>query len=128
MAAPSRPSAARRFSSAISGRSAGTIATAKRRLPQPQSADRLPAEKSIHPLEYDAAEVLDFDRGRSLDPQHERARLGRVAVGSPRPLDLFRLRMGRDLGAHDLGPTGDEFARSEALLGERLGQCLVQKI
>ena len=33
-----------------------------------------------------------------------------------------------DLRAHDLGPTGDEFARSEALLGERIGQRLVQKI
>jgi hypothetical protein len=119
MAAPNRPSAARSFSSAISG---------KRRLPQPQSPDRLPAEEAVHPLEHDVAEVLDFDRGRSLDPQHERARFGRVAVGSPRPLDLFRLRMGRDLGAHDLGPTGDEFARSEALLGERIGQRLVQKI
>src|SRR5499427_4333847 len=89
-------------------------ATAKRGLPQPQSPDRLPAEEPVHPLEHDAGEVLDFDRGRSLDPQHERARLGRVAVGSPRPLDLFRLRVGGDLRAHDVDPAGDEFARGEA--------------
>src|SRR5215813_3094651 len=73
----------------IAGALRRSLATAKRGLPQPQSPDRLPAEEAVHPLQDDAGEVLDFDRGRSLDPQHQRARLGCVAVGSPRPLDFF---------------------------------------
>src|SRR5215813_15572617 len=82
--------ARRRFG--IAGALRRLLATAKRSLPQPQSPDRLPAEEAVHSLEDDAGEVLDFDRRRSLDPQHQRARLGRVAVGRPRPLDFFRLR------------------------------------
>src|SRR5262249_12191312 len=108
--------AVRRFR--IAGARRRALAAAKRGLPPTQPPDRLPAEEAMHPLEDDTREVLDFDRRRSLDPQHEGSRLGRVAAGSPRPLDFFRLRMGRDLRAHDVGPAGDEFARGEALLGE----------
>jgi hypothetical protein len=36
--------------------------------------------------------------------------------------------MGGDLRAHDLGPTGHEFGRGKALLGERVAQRLVEKV
>ena len=43
-------------------------------------ADRLPAEKAVHPLQDHIRQVLDLDRRRPLDPQHQRAGLRRLAV------------------------------------------------
>src|SRR5712691_12412572 len=70
---------------------------AERGLPQPQPADGLPAEEPVHPLEHDAGEQLDLERHRSLDPQQQHPGLPRLALNRSRPLDFFRLRMGRDL-------------------------------
>jgi hypothetical protein len=94
-------------------------APAKRRLAQPQAADRLPAEEAVHPLENDAREVLDLHSRRPLDPQHKNPRLRGFSVRGPRPLDFIRLRMLGDLRADDLAPARHELGRDEPLLGER---------
>src|SRR5262249_52391799 len=111
------------------GRGAGLLLpAAERSLPQLQAADRAPAEEPVHPLQHHVGKMLDFDRGRALDPQHQRARCGRLALAPPRPPDPFRFRMGGDLRARDLRPAGDELGRGEALLGEGVAQRLVQKV
>ena len=62
--------------------------------------------------------MLDLDRGRAFDPQHQGAgRLIFVAI-RPRPLDFFRLAVGGDFRTDDLGPARDQLGRGEALLGE----------
>ena len=50
----------------------GRRAPAQRRLAQRQAADRLPAEEAVDPLQDHRRQMLDFDRGRALDPQHQR--------------------------------------------------------
>ena len=57
-----------------------------------------------------------------------RERLWRFALDRARPLDLLRLRMGRDLDAHDLRPTGDQFGGGKTLLSECAGERLAQEI
>ena len=89
-------------------------------------ARRKRAEQRARPS--DAELLAWYDRHRPLDPQYEYAGLGRLAFERSRPLDLLRFRMGRDLRAHDLGPTGHEFGRGKALLGKRVTERLVQKV
>ena len=100
----------------------------ERGLPQPQSADRLPAEEAVHPFQNDAGQVLDFDRGRSLDPQHQDAGLGAhglagAATGSSPAREWAAIS-----APDDLGPAGDELGRGEALLGEGVAERLVQNV
>ena len=95
--APSRASAARSSSSSTAASVAATladrggigragrswpVAARQRRLPQRQPADRVPAEEAVDPLQDDVGGMLDFQRHRALDPQHQRRRLLRAG---PRP-------------------------------------------
>ena len=68
--------------------------------------------------------MLDFDRGRPLDAQHQRAGLGILAVGRPPPLDLHRLAQGRDVGAGDLAPARHQFGAGKALPAKALADDL----
>ena len=72
-------------------------------------------------------EMLDFERHRPLDPQHQRGGLRVVLVHAARPDHAHRLGMVGDLGADDLGPVGDELGRREALLGERIRDRLARR-
>src|SRR5665213_2771162 len=72
------------------------------RLPHRQPADRAPAEETVDPLQQGVGGVLDFQRRGPLDPQHQRGRFLRLALHRPRPLDLQRFRVPRDLGPRDL--------------------------
>src|SRR5262249_39959874 len=58
--------ARRRFR--IAGALRRLLATAKRRLPQPQSPDRLPAEEAVHAPEHDARKGPGFECGPALVP------------------------------------------------------------
>src|SRR5438309_6407393 len=71
--------------------------------------------------------MLDLDSGWSLDPQHQCTGLVGTSIDGTRPVDLFRLRMGGNLCAHDLSPAGDKFSRSKTLSGERIAKGLVQE-
>ena len=62
----------------------------QRRLADADLADGLPAEKSIDALEDHAGHMLDLERGRTFDPEHQGGRL-RVVLWPPRPLNLDRL-------------------------------------
>lgn len=66
--------------------------------------------------------MLRFERGGTLNAQNQGAGLAHLRLGTARPLDFQRLRMGGDVGADDLGPAGDEFRRRETLTGETAGQ------
>src|SRR5947208_3058887 len=70
--------------------------------------------------------MLNLDRRRSFHPEHEDAWLWAVRRGRPRPLNLFRLRMVRDLRADDVGPASDELGGGKTLLGERRGERSVE--
>jgi hypothetical protein len=101
---------------------------AQRGLPQAQASHRLPAQEAINALQNDGGEVLDFDRGRPFDPQHQRAGLRSFAVARPRPADFFRLRMAGNLRADDFGPPDNELGGGEPLLGENVVERLVQVV
>jgi hypothetical protein len=60
-------------------------------------------------------EMLDLDRGRALDAEHQRARFRRFAIGRARPLHLERLRMRRDFRPDDIRPARHEFGGGKAL-------------
>ena len=59
------------------GRAARTLrlAAPQRRLAKRQTTDRPPAKESVDPLARSDSTVLNFDRRRALDPQHQRRRL-----------------------------------------------------
>ena len=118
--APSRASAARNSSSSTADRVSATFATAfgsgarrrrrpvparQRRLPQRQPADRAPAEEAVDPLQDHVGGMLDLQRHRPLDPQHQRRRFLRLPLHRPRPLHLQRLGMGGDLAARRSRPS-----------------------
>src|SRR6516165_11136113 len=109
------------------GRGRPTLA-AERRLPQPQTRNRTPAEEAVDPLQNDRREVLDLKRRGALDPQHQRAGLGNLAIPWAWPLNFFGLGMACDLRAHDIGPAGDKLRRGKALFGEGVVERPVHKI
>ena len=91
----------------------------QRRLAQRQAIDRAPAEKAVDALADHVGEMLNLDRRRALDPQHQRARLGASSpTGRARPLDFHRLAVGGDFGADDLAPARHQFGRGKALPGK----------
>ncbi len=144
MAAPSRASACRRSSSSISGsvramrlgrggigrRAAaggarGRSGACRSRRP----ADRLPAEEAVDPLQDDAGQVLDFERGRAFDPQHQGAGLGGLGRRAARGHWIFTgSAVGGDLRPDDVGPARHQFGRGEALPGERIAQRLAERV
>src|SRR5262249_53421205 len=60
----------------------------QRRLPQPQVADRVPAEKPVDPLQDHARLVLDLQRGPAFDPPPQPAPLRPAAPPPPPPPHL----------------------------------------
>src|SRR5689334_16678562 len=86
----------------------------KRRLPQGNPTDRLPAEKAVHPLENETGEMLNFERGRSFHSKHQGCRLGLFPGDRPRPLDFDRLAMRGDFRSGDGLPTRHQFTRGKA--------------
>ncbi len=70
--------------------------------------------------------MLNLDRGRALDPQHQGCWLAAFRIA--RPLHADRLGIGGDLAADDLGPMGDDLTRRKTLAGERIGQAFVEKL
>src|SRR5450759_1848512 len=109
------------------------LAPAQRRLPQGDTADRLPAEEAVDPLQDHRRQMLNFERRRAFHPQHQGGRFrnavvhvaGRICAW---PGDLHRLAMGGDFGACDIGPAGDDFGRSEALRLEAVAQGRAQEL
>ena len=107
-----RLAAMRAAASASGARAWRAGRAAQRGLPEPQSADRLPAEEAVDPLQDHAATGAGFRSPSGLRPAAPawRAR-GSSPLDGARPLHLLRLRMGGDLRPDDLGPAGDEFGR-----------------
>ena len=141
-AAPSRASAARRSSSAISGRLAASRAAAaasgfrsgrargppQRRLPQRDALDGAPAEEAIDALADHPGEMLNLDRGRSFDPQNQRARRPHPGVVRARPLNFDRLADGCDLGAGNFRPARDQFGRRKSLPRKGVAHDLAEEV
>ena len=140
--APSRASAARNSSSSTEDRVSATFATdfgsgareaagavpaRQRRLSQRQPSHRAPAEEAVDPLQDDIGGVLDFERHRALDPQHQRGRFLRLPLDRPRPLDFQGLGMGGDFGPGDFPPARDQLARGESLLGIGVGKHVAEQ-
>jgi len=92
-----------------------------------QPANRMPAEEAVDPFQDDVRFVLDLQRRRPLDPQHQRRGLLRLALDRPRPLHLQRFGMTRHVGARDLRPARDQFARGKALLGIGVGEDVAEQ-
>jgi hypothetical protein len=82
----------------------------------------LPAKEPVHPLQDHVGEVLDLDRRRSLDAEHQRGGLRRLVALGALPLQLDRFGVCRDLRPDDGLPAGHQLSRGEALLLERRGQ------
>ena len=142
IAAPNRASAARDSSSSTEDRDTGDfghllrvrgaarrgpLAPRQRRLAQRQFAHRTPAEEAVDPLQDHVRGMLDLQRHRALDPQHQGGRLLRLAFDRPRPLHLQGLRMGGDFRAGNLGPAGHQLARGKALLGIGVGEDVAEQ-
>src|SRR5690242_6564144 len=66
--------------------------------------------------------MLYFERGGTLDPQHEGRRLRPLLPDRPRPADLEGFAVGGDLGADNVGPTRNDLGRGEPLRFEDVGQ------
>src|SRR5262249_9426288 len=81
------------------GRGGG--AARERRLAQCDGPDGAPAEEAVDALENDAGKMLDLERGRAGDAQHQGGRLTLLAL-APRPLQLHGLGMGGDLRPDDV--------------------------
>jgi hypothetical protein len=64
--------------------------------------------------------VLDFERHRAFDAQHQGRGFRCVLVHAARPAHPHRLGVGGDLGADDLGPMGDDAGRRKALPRQRV--------
>src|SRR4051812_606347 len=96
----------------------------QRRLADLDARDRAPAEEAVHLLQNDAREVLDFQRHRPLDAQHQRRRLRIVLVHPARPDHAHRLAVLGDLRADDLRPVRHDAGRGEALFGE----CVLDRL
>ena len=86
------------------------------------AADGLPAEEAVDPFQNDRRQMLDFERRRAFDPQHQRGGFRRLVADGARPGDLERLAVGGDLGTDDIGPAGNDFGRGKALRLERVAQ------
>ena len=97
-------------------------------LTQRNRADGLPSKKAVHPLDNQARLVLDFNGCRPLNPQYQRTRFAVDFVVFALPLHTHRLGIERDVGAYDLRPAGDDFARGEALFLEGVGKGLVHEV
>ena len=68
-----------RAASAGSGCAGGRcFAAPQRRLTQRNAADRLPAEEAVDPFEDDRRQMLDFERRRAFNPQHQGGGFGRL--------------------------------------------------
>ncbi len=100
----------------------------QRRLPQRDAIDRAPAEEAIDALANQVDEVLDFNRGGSLDAQNECTRRPGAGLVGARPLDFDRLAMGGDLGAGNLSPARHQFSGRETLAPERVADDPAEEI
>ncbi len=113
----------------VDGFELGWLRTAGQRgLPERHAVDRLPAEEPVDPFDDKPRKMLDFDRGRTLDPQNQGRGLAVAIVPLPRPLHPHRLGMGGNLRPGDFRPAGDDLARREALPLEGIGQWLADQI
>ena len=138
-AAPSRPSAcaqilvvdsagaaAMRAAAAGSG-GAGRLLGACRRergLAQRDAADRLPAEEAVDPLQDHRRLMLDFDRRRTFDAQHQRGRL--AGPSSPSTARGQLILIGSLWAAisapDDVGPARDDSVEAKPCRRERVAQ------
>src|SRR5262245_28767659 len=109
------------------GRPPGPFPSRQRRLAQRQPADRVPAEEAVHAFQQHIGLVLDLQRRRPLDPQHQRRRFLRLALHRPRPLHLQRLGVTCDIGPRNFGPARDKFARRKTLLGIGVGKDVAEQ-
>ena len=75
-----------------------------------------------------SGQVLDFDRGRPFDPQHQRGGSRISPSGIANPLHPDRFRMVGDLGTDDIVPMGDDLARGKALALENAGDATADKV
>src|SRR5262249_56974790 len=80
---------------------------------------RLPAEEAIDPVKDDARQVLDLESRRALNSQDQGGRFRR-SFGGPRPVDLERLAVGRDLRPDDVRPARYDLGRGETLRPARI--------
>jgi hypothetical protein len=93
----------------INGRARRALAGAtQRRLPKRQPINGAPAEEPIHAFDDETDLMLDLDRRRPFDAQHQGRWL--LALRVTRPLEANRLSMRRDVMTHDVRPMGDDLA------------------
>src|SRR5882757_2686321 len=71
------------------------LAPAQWGLTKANRAHGLPAEELVDALQQHPRHMLDFDRGGSFHPQHQRAGLWHIFAKWSWPLDFFRLRVCR---------------------------------
>ncbi len=100
----------------------------KRRLAQRHPPDRPPAEEAVDAFADHVGEVLNFDRCRAFDPQHERSGLSFLAFHRTHPLDLDRLAVGGNVRSRNFAPARHQLRRSKALPGKRLAHDLADKV
>ena len=94
----------------------------ERALTEGQPSDAVPAEMCVDALDDHGRAMLDFERHRAFDTQHQGGRFGRRARialwRARRPLQLDRPAAGREARSHDLGPVGDQARFAESVLGQ----------
>ncbi len=98
------------------------LAMPKGSLAERNASDRLPTEEAVDPLKNDRGQVLDFECGGTLYPQHQRGGLRFFIPDGTWPADLKRFAVCCDLGSHDVSPAGNDFGRGKALRLERVAQ------
>ena len=91
-------------------------------MPQGEAADCLPTEETVDPLEDEGGQVLNLERRRALNPQHQRGGLRRFFAGLPRPVDLERLAVRGNLHSDNVGPARNDLGRGESLRLEHVAQ------
>src|ERR1700728_106444 len=82
---------------------------AQRRLTQRDTIDCTPANEAVDAFADHVGEMLDLDRGRPFDADHQNAGRPRLVVDGPGPLDFYRLAVRGDFDPDDLGPTCHQF-------------------
>ena len=99
------------------------LAPAQRRLAQRDAADRLPAEEAVDPLQDHGRQMLDFERRRTFDPQHQRGRFRGCRRSSARGQLIFIGSQWAAISAPTMSAQrGDDFGRGEALRAEGVAQ------
>ena len=90
---------------AVGSASRTSMLTAPERgLSQRNSADGLPTEEAVDPLEDYGGQMLDFECCRAFNPQNQSGGFRRVLAHRARPVDFEWLAVSSNLRSHDIGP------------------------